>query len=183
MAKKQDEKNDAAVNEVKDETAENSGVLEREGSEDADVQVEDCPQTQIAELTDRLQRTMADFDNFRKRTEKERGDMRDYGVRLTIEKLLPVLDNFERAMSASQHSDDSFTVGMQMILKQFSGAFDELGVREIPALDEDFNPDVHFAVSHIDDKRYEDNKVIEILQKGYKYKDKIIRPSMVRVAN
>jgi molecular chaperone GrpE len=179
MVKKQREKNNVGV----DELAKNSETLEPEELEIGDLQVEPGLQAQIAELTDRLQRTMADFDNFRKRTEKERGSMRDYGVSTTAEKLLPVLDNFERAMSVSHNPDDSFATGVQMILKQFSNAFDELGVSEIPALDESFNPEVHFAVSHIDDERYEDNKVIEVLQRGYKYKDKVIRPSMVRVAN
>jgi molecular chaperone GrpE len=165
------------------ENAKKSATLESEAPDDGDIQVEPSPQAQVAELTDRLQRTLADFDNFRKRTEKERGDMRDYGVRLTIEKLLPVVDNFERAMDSNATPDDPFAVGMKMILKQLSGTLDELGVKEISALDEEFNPDVHFAVSHIDDSRYKDNKVIEVLQKGYKYKDKVIRPSMVRVAN
>lgn len=144
-------------------------------------QVEESPQ--IAELTDRLQRTMADFDNYRKRTQKERAGMHDEGLRDTVEKLLPVFDNFERAMQTPPEKEDAFFVGMQMILKQLMGTLSEMGVCEIPAQGEHFNPEAHFAVSHVDDEQYGDNEVIEVLQKGYKHKDKVIRPSMVRVAN
>ena len=175
---------------LKPETPEESAI--QDASEEGAIQgvpeesaLQDAPdaQAQIAELTDRLQRTMADFDNFRKRTQKERVGMRDEGVSQTIEKLLPVLDNFERAMDAS-NSKDPFVVGMQMIFKQLTGTLkDEIGICEIPALNEEFNPEVHFAVSHVDDKQFKDNEVIEVLEKGYKYKDKVIRPSMVRVAN
>lgn len=164
-------------------SVEASETLESEIPEEGILPDSPDAQDQIAELTDRLQRTMADFDNFRKRTQKERIGMRDEGVCQTIERLLPVLDNFERAMDASS-AEDSFAVGMQMILKQFTGTLkDELCVCEIPAMNESFNPEVHFAVSHIDDEQYGDNQVIEVLQKGYKYREKVIRPSMVRVAN
>jgi molecular chaperone GrpE len=194
-SKQQDSKqNEDAENSVlSDESAETSEALESEQDKvDTGAQPQqDAPempaapdeQVQIAELTDRLQRTMADFDNFRKRTQKERSGVRDDAIRQTIEKLLPVLDNFVRAMDAS-NAEDPFVVGMQMILKQFIGTLnDEIGVCEIESLGESFNPEVHFAVSHVDDDQYGDNEVIEILQKGYKYKDKVIRPSMVRVAN
>ena len=166
------------------EAPETSDILDVEPpEEDATGSAPDAQGLMIAELTDRLQRTMADFDNFRKRTQKERIGMHDDGVRYTIEKLLPVLDNFERAMDASS-AEDSFAVGMQMILKQFTSTLkDDIGASEIPAINESFNPELHFAVSHIDDKQFGANEIIEVLQKGYKYKEKVIRPSMVRVAN
>jgi len=196
----QDDMKDGDLSAGPSETEE---TLEPEEPKEVAPQKAPGAQEQISEMTDRLQRAMADFDNYRKRTLKERIGMQAEGVRHTVEKLLPVVDNFERAMEASSAPvfspaekpaeaaeglppvpDGSFVVGMHMILKQLHDTLkDEIGVCEIPAIGEDFDPEVHFAVSHIDDEQYESNKVIEVLQKGYQYKDKVIRPSMVRVAN
>ncbi len=135
------------------------------------------------EVYDRLQRTMAEFDNFRKRTIKEKASMYNDGVRDTVEKLLPVIDNFERAMSTVEKTEDSFYKGVEMILRQFLSMINDLGVEEIVALEQKFDPNLHFAVAHEDNENYAENVVIEVMQKGYKYKDKVIRHSMVKVAN
>ncbi len=172
--KKENEAEDFKTGEVEPEVTIEEVSIEENGTD---------KQKQIDEMTDRLQRTMADFDNFRKRTQKERATMHGDGVRDTVAKLLPIIDNFERAMQSAQDKDDAFYKGIAMIYNQLSGMLSDLGVEAIADLHESFNPEIHFAVSHIDDNKYDENLVIEVLQKGYKYQDKVIRPSMVRVAN
>lgn len=135
------------------------------------------------ELLDRLQRTMAEFDNFRKRTAKEKASMYSDGVRDAIEKLLPVIDNFERAMEAAPDQQGSFYTGVEMIYRQLTAALDEIGVEVLPGAGEAFDLNIHHAVAHVDDPAYGENIVIEELQKGYKYKDRVIRHVMVKVAN
>ena len=139
----------------------------------------------VKELNDRLLRSMAEFDNFRKRTISEKAVMYDNGVKDTVEKLLPVIDNFERAVSAVSDEDKEGNLykGVEMILKQFLDILDNMGVEEIAGEGEDFDPNVHNAVMHVEDESFGENKVAEVLQKGYKYNDKVIRPSMVKVAN
>jgi molecular chaperone GrpE len=136
-----------------------------------------------AELVDRLQRTMAEFDNFRKRTVKEKASMYNDGVRDTLEKLLPVVDNFERALNSTEDHDNALYKGLEMTFRQLSDVFKKLGVEPLPSVGETFDPNVHHAVAHIEDENLDDNVIVEELQKGYKYKDKVIRPSMVKVAN
>lgn len=131
----------------------------------------------------RLQRTMAEFDNFRKRTITEKASMYDNGVKDIVEKLLPIVDNFERAVETESEKDNAFFKGVEMILKQFKEIMTSIGVEEIEAVGEKFNPNIHNAVMHIDDENYGENEVVEQLQKGYKYKEKVIRASMVKVAN
>lgn len=131
----------------------------------------------------RLQRTMAEFDNFRKRTITEKASMYDNGVKDIVEKLLPIVDNFERAVETESEKDNAFFKGVEMILKQFKEIMTSIGVEEIEAVGEKFNPNIHNAVMHIDDENYGENEVAEQLQKGYKYKEKVIRASMVKVAN
>lgn len=137
----------------------------------------------IKEYLDKYQRTMADFDNFRKRTIKEKASMYDDGVKDTVEKFLPVIDNFERALASSQNKDDSFYKGVEMILRQLTGLLDYIGVEPIAAVGEKFDPNIHNAVAHVQDEAYSENEIIDELQKGYMYKDKVVRVSMVRVAN
>lgn len=138
---------------------------------------------QAADNLDKYQRTLAEFDNFRKRTTKEKTSMYDDGVRDTVEKLLPVIDNFERAVAASANTEDNFYKGIAMILKQLQSFLDDLGVEAIEVIGETFDHNQHFAVAHIDDDDYGESEIIEEMQKGYKYKEKIIRCSMVKVAN
>ncbi len=137
---------------------------------------------QIADLTDRLQRTMAEFDNYRKRTEKEKASMYIIGAKEIIEKILPVVDNFERGLATAQEGD-AFADGMKMIYKQMMTTLDDLGVKAIDAVGQPFDPNFHNAVMHVDDESLGENVVAEELQKGYTYKDFVIRHSMVKVAN
>lgn len=137
---------------------------------------------QIEDLTDRLKRNMAEFDNFRKRTEKEKSSMYIIGAKDIIEKILPVVDNFERGL-AQAPENDPFADGMEKIYKQFMTTLEGLGVEQIEALDKEFNPDLHNAVMHVEDESVGDNIVVEELQKGYTYKGFVVRHSMVKVAN
>lgn len=134
---------------------------------------------------DKLQRSMAEFDNFRKRTNVEKASMYENGARDTIEKLLPTLDNFERAILSTPEEDKNSAMfkGIDMIFNQMVETFKNMGVEEVAGVGETFDPNIHNAVLHIDDDSFGENVVVEVMQKGYKYKDKIIRPSMVKVAN
>ena len=132
--------------------------------------------------SDRLKRSMAEFDNFRKRTEKEKSSMYIIGAKEIIEKILPVVDNFERGL-AQAPENDPFAEGMQKIYKQFTTTLESLGVEPIEAVGKEFNPDFHNAVMHVEDEEVEDNIVVEELQKGYTYKGFVVRHSMVKVAN
>lgn len=136
----------------------------------------------IEELTDRLTRTMAEFDNFRKRTEKEKSTMFMFGAKDVIEKILPVVDNFERGL-ATANPEDPFAEGMNKIYKQLTTALTDLGVTPIEAVGQPFDPNLHNAVMHIEDEELGENVVAEEFQKGYMYKDSIVRHSMVKVAN
>ena len=137
------------------------------------------------EYLDKYQRLMAEFYNFRERTTKEKASMYNDGVRDTVEKILPIVDNIERAVSAQKEKleDDSFIKGVDMILKQFKEILNSMGVEEIPAVGEKFNPNIHSAVSHIEDSNFEENTICVEMLKGYIHKGKVIRHSMVQVAN
>ncbi len=139
----------------------------------------------IEELTDMVKRQMAEFDNFRKRTEKEKASMYQIGAKEIVEKILPVVDNFERglAMIPENEKENPVATGMAQIYKQLMAAFDEMGVKAIEAVGQEFNPDFHNAVMHVEDEEVEENIVVEEFQKGYLYKDCVIRHSMVKVAN
>ena len=140
---------------------------------------------QIAELNDRVLRQMAEFENFRKRTEKEKAMMFEIGAKSIVEKLLPVIDNFERGLSAVSEEEKStgFAQGVEMIYKQLLTELGEAGVTPIEAVGKEFNPDFHNAVMHIEDESLGENIVAEEFQKGYMYKDSVVRHSMVKVAN
>lgn len=140
---------------------------------------------QIEELTDRLKRTMAEFDNFRKRTEKEKSAMYEIGAKDIIEKLLPVVDNFERGLTTIPEGEEksAFADGMDKIYKQLMKMLEETGVQAIEAVGQPFNPDYHNAVMHVEDENLDENIVAEEFQKGYLYRDSVVRHSMVKVAN
>jgi molecular chaperone GrpE len=140
---------------------------------------------QIEELSDKYRRTMAEFDNFRKRTEKEKAAMYEIGAKDIINKLLPVVDNFERGLACIPEADKGTPVadGMDKIYKQLTKMLEEAGVKEIEAEGQEFNPDFHNAVMHIDDETLGENVVAEVLLKGYTYRDSVVRHSMVKVAN
>lgn len=167
------------------ETAAEEEAVQGEVVDDAVAQIAKLEQ-QAAENLDRYQRCLAEFDNFRKRTAKEKASMYDDGVRDTIEKLLMVVDNLERAVAtqeAKAEEKDGFFKGVEMTLKQFQEVLHGLGVEEIEALGQQFDPNLHAAVAHEDDENYGENEIILEMLKGYKYKDKVIRHSMVKVAN
>ena len=136
----------------------------------------------IEELTDRLQRQMAEFDNFRKRTDREKSEMFDMGARDVIEKILPVVDNFERGLAGADEADP-FVQGMSKIYKQMTKILTDMGVETIEAEGAEFDPNLHNAVMHEDNPDVGENIITQELQKGYKYKDVVVRHSMVKVAN
>ena len=139
----------------------------------------------IDELTDRLTRQMAEFDNFRKRTEKEKSQMYEIGAKDIIEKILPVVDNFERGLGSMSEEDKStpFAEGMEKIYKQLMTTLESIDVKPIEAVGKEFNPDFHNAVMHVEDEELDENIIVEEFQKGYTYRDSVVRHSMVKVAN
>lgn len=146
---------------------------------------QDALKEKIDELEDRVKRQMAEFENFRKRTDKEKSQMYAMGAKGIIEKILPVIDNFERGLAAvpQDQMEDPFAEGMTKIYKQMMTILEELGVKPIAAVGEEFNPDFHNAVMHIEDETLGENIIAEELQKGYMYHDSVVRHSMVKVAN
>ncbi|MDO4476295.1 MAG: nucleotide exchange factor GrpE [Lachnospiraceae bacterium] len=139
---------------------------------------------QIEELTDRVKRQMAEFDNFRKRTEKEKSAMFEVGARSVLEKILPVVDNFERGLdTAKDRQDDAFVVGMEKTYKQLMTLLESLEVKPIEAAGQTFDPNLHNAVMHVEDESVGENTIVEEFQKGYTYRDSVLRYSMVKVAN
>lgn len=139
----------------------------------------------IEELTDRLMRTMAEFDNYRKRTDKEKSAMYEIGAKDIIEKMLPVVDNFERGLAAVSEAEKGTPLveGMEKIYKQMMKTLEDIGVTVIEAAGKEFDPNFHNAVMHIEDENYGENIISMELQKGYMYRDSVVRHSMVQVAN
>lgn len=158
---------------------------EAEAAGEARAGKKDPKDVQIEELQDRLKRQMAEFDNFRKRTEKEKSSMYEIGARDIIERILPVLDNFERGLASVPEDlkGGSFAEGVEMIYKQFVKTLEEAGVEAIEALGQQFDPNLHNAVMHVDDDSFGENEISQELQKGYKYRGTVVRHSMVQVAN
>jgi molecular chaperone GrpE len=170
-----------AASDVK-ETASEDEITEETSEKES--KKKDPRDVKIEELEDKVKRQMAEFDNFRKRNEKEKTAMYDMGVKDVIDKLLPVIDNFERGlMGIEEDTTDPIAQGMQMIYKQFTTMLDGLDVKEIPSLGETFNPDYHNAVMHVEDENCGEQEIVEVLQKGYTYHDGVVRHSMVKVAN
>ena len=139
---------------------------------------------QIEELNDKVKRQMAEFDNYRKRTEKEKSMMFDMGAKTIIEKILPVVDNFERGFSTVEEADkdDAFVQGMQQVYKQLMTELEAVGVTPIEAVGQEFNPDFHNAVMQVESEEYESGIIAQEFMKGYMYKDTVVRHSMVGVA-
>lgn len=139
----------------------------------------------IEELTDRLTRQMAEFDNFRKRTDKEKTQMYEVGAKDIIEKILPVVDNFERGLDAVKEEDkeDPFVQGMEKVYKHLMTTLEGIEVKPIEAVGHEFDPNFHNAVMHVEDENFGENIVAEEFQKGYMYRDSVVRHSMVKVAN
>ena len=195
---------DEAAADEQDEAAETKGSVEEEASKEteesqdtkdteskekkkffAKKEKKDKKDEKIEELTDRLTRQMAEFDNFRKRTEREKSQMYEIGAKDIIEKILPVIDNFERGLAAvpEESKEDPFVEGMEKIYKQIMTTLEGVGVKPIEAVGQEFNPDFHNAVMHVEDEEAGENIITEEFQKGYMYHDSVVRNSMVKVAN
>ena len=175
-------------------TAEDETKEETEASNEAEAPKEkkklfskknDKKDEKIEELTDQLRRQMAEFDNYRKRTDKEKASMYIIGAKEIVEKLLPVVDSFERGLATAteEQLEDPFVDGMNKVYKQMITSLEELGVKPIEAVGAEFNPDYHNAVMHVEDEEVGENIIVEEFQKGYTYKDFVVRHSMVKVAN
>ena len=178
-----------AADAVKEETAEAETQTE-EAEDNASKggffkKKKDPRDEKIEELTDRVKRQMAEFENFRKRTEKEKSTMYEMGARDIIERMLPVIDNFERGLATVPEDEKGSPIaeGMEKIYKQFRKTLEEAGVKAIEAVGQEFDPNYHNAVMHVDDDSLGENIVAEELQKGYMYRDSVVRHSMVKVAN
>lgn len=167
------------------EKAEDEDAQEAKGGFFKKKEKKDKKDEKIEELTDRVRRQMAEFDNFRKRTEKEKSQMFETGAKSIIEKILPVIDNFERGLSTvpEEEKGSPFAEGMEKIYKQLMTMLDEAGVKPIEAEGKEFDPNLHNAVMHIDDENFGENIIAEEFQKGYTYRDSVVRHSMVKVAN
>lgn len=195
-----DEENTQAAEEAKNtekETNEadvNEAESEDDASADADAKADekkglfkkkkkDKKDEQIEELNDRLKRQMAEFENFRKRSEKEKSQMFDMGAKTIVEKILPVIDNFERGLAAvpDDKKDDPFITGMDKVYKQMLTELDAAGVKPIECVGQEFDPDFHNAVMQVENDELESGTVAQELQKGYIYKDSVVRHSMVSV--
>ena len=195
---------DEAAAYEQDEAAETKGSVEEEASKEteesqdtkdteskekkkffAKKEKKDKKDEKIEELTDRLTRQMAEFDNLRKRTEREKSQMYEIGAKDIIEKILPVIDNFERGLAAvpEESKEDPFVEGMEKIYKQIMTTLEGVGVKPIEAVGQEFNPDFHNAVMHVEDEEACENIITEEFQKGYMYHDSVVRHSMVKVAN
>lgn len=195
---------------VEEEEGEETSEDAEETEEDADIKAQDSEETpkadeesasgkkegffnkkkkkdkrdeQIEDLTDRLKRQMAEFDNFRKRTEKEKSQMFDMGAKSVIEKILPVVDNFERGLAAvpEEEKASGFVDGMDKVYKQLMTELETIGVKPIEAVGEEFNPEYHNAVMQVESEEFESGVIAQELQKGYQYKDSVVRHSMVAV--
>lgn len=146
---------------------------------------QDAMKEKIDELEDRVKRQMAEFENFRKRTEKEKAAMFETGAKSVIEKILPVVDNFERGLATipEEERGSAFAEGMEMIYKQLLGELEKMDVKPIPAVGEEFNPDFHNAVMQVESEEFESGVVAQELLKGYTYRDNVVRHSMVAVVS
>ena len=185
--------------EVVEETVESEAVTEEEAEEVSEEtedeqkpkkegffkKKKDKKDEQIEELNDRVKRQMAEFDNFRKRSEKEKSMMFDMGAKNVIEKILPIVDNFERGFTTVEEADkeDAFVQGMQQVYKQLMTELEAIGVTPIEAVGQEFNPDFHNAVMQVESEEYESGIVAQEFMKGYMYKDTVVRHSMVGVVS
>ena len=183
----EENKNQEVVEETVEEKVETEEVTEEPTKEKPkkSKKKKDERDEKIEELSDKLLRQMAEFDNFRKRTEKEKSAMYEIGAKDIVEKLLPVVDNFERGFMtvAEEDKEDAFVTGMEMVYKQLMTMLETVGVKPIEAVGQEFNPDLHNAVMHVEDEEVGDNIIVEEFQKGYTYRDSVVRYSMVKVAN
>ena len=173
-----------ATEEIKEEIREETSEAEEttEAVEETTENLEEKVADEVAEFKDKLLRTMAEFDNYNRRTAKEKDSMYDYAVCDTVNKLLPVLDTLKLSLQ-HEKEDTPFKQGVEMVVKQFIDTLDKMDVKEIKAVGETFDPNFHNAVMHIEDEQYGEKEIVEEFQTGFIRKDKVIRFSMVKVAN
>ena len=182
-------KEDMNTEEVKnEETASEEAQAEEEAVQTSEEEKEEKTAKQpqkLEELNDKMMRTLAEFENFRKRSEKEKLQMFEIGAKSVIEKILPVMDNFERGLASVSEEEKAspFAEGIQMVYKQMLTVFDEIGVKAIEAVGNEFDPNLHNAVMTVEDEELESNTVCEEMQKGYMYKESVVRHSMVKVVS
>ena len=176
------EEKEAKASETDKETEKSKDAGKKEKAPEKKMDPKD---EKIDELNDKLRRSMAEFDNYRKRTDKEKSAMYEIGAKDVIEKILPIVDNFERGLNTipEDAKGTAFAEGMEKIYKQFVKTLDDLGVKPIEAVGKPFDPNFHNAVMHVEDENLGENVVAAELQKGYTYKESIVRHSMVQVAN
>lgn len=197
VVSKEETENIETVEETAEEASEEASMETEEDADEGDEEKgskffkkdkkpkKDKKDIQIEELTDKYRRTMAEFDNFRKRTEKEKAAMYEIGAKDIIEKMLPIVDNFERGLLGLSEEEKTapFADGMDKVYKQLMKALEDAGVKPIEAVGCEFDPNLHNAVMHVEDENFGENVVAEELQKGYMYRDSVVRHSMVKVAN
>lgn len=185
MEKNMDEAAENLTEDIKDEAANTAEEMEETVETEEKKDKPDKKDQMIEELNDRVKRQMAEFENFRKRSEKEKSGMFEMGAKSVIEHLLPIVDNFERGLAtvSEEAKADPFVNGMEKVYKQLTEMLNALEVKPIEAVGVQFNPDLHNAVMHVDDEEAEDNIIVEEFLKGYTYKDGVVRYSMVKVAN
>lgn len=187
------EEADTAQEEAEKEACEASAEAEEEEKEDKKLQKkkakaekkQDALKEKVEELEDKVKRQMAEFDNFRKRSEKEKNAMFETGAKSVIEKILPVVDNFERGLATipEEEKGSPFAEGMEMIYRQLIGELEKMEVKPIPAVGEEFDPALHNAVMQVESDEYESGVIAQELQKGYTYRDSVVRHSMVAVVS
>lgn len=187
------EEADTAQEEAEKEACEASEEAEQEEKEDKKLQKkkakaekkQDALKEKVEELEDKVKRQMAEFDNFRKRSEKEKNAMFETGAKSVIEKILPVVDNFERGLATipEEEKGSPFAEGMEMIYRQLIGELEKMEVKPIPAVGEEFDPALHNAVMQVESDEYESGVIAQELQKGYTYRDSVVRHSMVAVVS
>lgn len=176
---------EAVTEEVAEESTEEEASTEKKGFFKKK-EKKDKKDEKIEELNDRLIRQMAEFDNFRKRSEREKSQMFEIGAKDIVEKILPVVDNMERGLatvSEEEMANNAFAQGMEKVYKHFMTVLEQAGVKPIEAVGTEFNPDFHNAVMHVEDENVGENIVVEEFQKGYMYRENVVRHSMVKVAN
>lgn len=179
-----EEQTDAAEETEKEEAIEESEDKKKEGGKFFKKK-KDKKDEKIEELNDKYTRLFAEFDNFRKRSEKEKTAMFEVGAKSIIEKILPIIDSFERGLATvpEEEKGSGFAEGMDKVYKQLVTSLEEVGVKQIEALGQEFDPNLHNAVMHIEDESFGENVVAEEFQKGYMYRENVVRHSMVKVAN
>ena len=175
----------AKETQAQEQTVEETPAKAEEKKEKKKSKKKDKKDEKIEELNDRLLRNMAEFENFRNRSEKEKAAKFDMGAKNVVEKVLPIVDNFERGLAAvpEEEKDNAFVKGMEAVYKQFTTVLEEIGVTPIEAVGKEFDPNLHNAVMHDEDETKEANIISEEFQKGYMYRESVVRHSMVKVAN